>query len=232
MKLPRMCSVLVADEEALARRGLMQLLSEHPQLKTCAEAESIAEAREHCAQYCPTVLVMDPAQIDGFTFLKDLPRWSANTRVVVLTRLEDAGSVQRAFQLGAYGYLTRRDPVAAVLSVILGAITGERQMGPTAQRVLLSEIARGAMQMDHGELARLSHRECDVFRKIGAGHPTRLIAEELHLSVKTVETHRQRIKEKLGFTSGSELLRCAVLYGEDPTRGTGAEVSVTHDHEP
>lgn len=215
MELSKKSSVLVADAEPLARRGLVNLLNENVSLKVCAEAECIGAARELCANLRPAVLIMDPAQQDGFTFIKDLPRWSAGTRVVVLTGLEDATSVQRAFQLGVCGYLTRRDPLVAVLATVLGAIAGERQIGPRAQRILLGELARGGMQMEQGELARLTHRERDVFRRIGAGQATRLIAEELHMSVKTVETHRQRIKEKLGLNSGTELLRRAVLFGSN-----------------
>lgn len=154
---------------------------------------------------------MDPAQGDGFALMRELPRWSAQTRVVVLTRLADAASVQRAFQAGARGFVTRCDPASWLLDAVLGALRGELVMGPRAQRTLLGELARGSVRLEDGELARLSHRELDVFRKIGAGHGTRVIAEELHVSVKTVETHRHRIKEKLGLASGAELMRRAVL---------------------
>ena len=85
--------------------------------------------------------------------------------------------------------------------------------------MLLGELARGAVQMEQGELARLSQRELDVFRRIGAGLATRLIAEDLHMSVKTVETHRQRIKEKLGLASGTELLRRAVMMQQPGAEG-------------
>lgn len=213
MELSKKSSVLVADAEPLARRGLVNLLKESGKLEVCAEAECIGMARDLCVLHRPAVLVIDPAQDDGFALIKELRHGSEGTRVVVLTALEDAASMQRAFRMGALGYLSRRDPVAAVLSTILSVLVGERHLGPRAQRVLLGELARGSVQMEQDELARLSHRERDVFRKIGAGQPTRLIAEELHLSVKTVETHRQRIKEKLGLASGSELLRRAVLFG-------------------
>lgn len=205
--------MLVADAEPLARCGLVHLIETNAALEVCAEVDSLAAARELCARHLPAVLVMDPAHEDGFALIKDLPRWSAETRVVVLTALEDAASVQRAFQLGAFAYLTRRDPVSAVLGAVLNAVSGERQMGPRAQRILLGELARGGVQMEQGELTRLTPRERDVFRLIGAGLATRLIAEDLHMSVKTVETHRHRIKEKLGLASGAELLRRAVLSG-------------------
>lgn len=215
MEVALKSSVLVVDAEPLARRGLVSLLNECPLLEVCAEAECIGAARELCVRHKPAVLIMDPAQGDGFGLIKDLPRWSAGTRIVVLTALEDAASVQRVFQLGACSYLTRRDPVSAVLGAVLGAVAGERQIGPRAQRILLGELARGGMQMEQGELTRLTPRERDIFRRIGIGQATRMIAEELQMSVKTVETHRQRIKEKLGVTSGAELLRRAVLSGQE-----------------
>lgn len=214
MEPNRKRSLLITDAEPLARRGLLHLLAEQSQWEVCAEAESIAEARELCGRYRPDVLVLDPAQSDGFALIKDLPRWSPRTRVVVLTGLEDPGSVQRAFQAGVWGYVTRRDPVATLLGAIAGALSGERFMSPRAQQVLLGELARGSVQMEQGELSRLSHREQDVFRLIGAGRATRAVAEELHMSVKTVETHRQRIRVKLGCASGAELLRRAVLFRE------------------
>ena len=215
MDLFKKSSVMVADAEPLARRGLVDLLQENSQLEVCAEVECLGEVRELCARLRPAVLVMDPAQEDGFTLIKDLPRWSTGTRVVVLTSLEDSESVQRAFQLGVYAYLTRRDALVAVLNAIVGAVAGEQNLGPRAQRILLGELARGGVQLQPSELARLTHRERDVFRRIGAGQATRMIAEELRMSVKTVETHRHRIKEKLGVTSGAELLRRAVLFGHE-----------------
>ena len=225
MDLNQKSNVLVADAEPLARRGLVSLLNDCPRLNVCAEAERSSVARELCARLRPAVLVMDPAQEDGFALIKDLPRLSVNTRVVVLTALEDATSVQRAFQLGARGYLTRRDPVAAVLSAVLGALEGERQIGPRAQRILLGELARGGVHVEQDELARLTHRERDVFRRIGSGQATRFIAEDLHMSVKTVETHRLRIKEKLGLRSGSELLQRAVLFGAGMTNSANGSPS-------
>lgn len=207
----RKSSVLLADAEPLARRGAVAALNEHRRLHVCAEADGPAQARDLCVRHRPRVLVLDPAQGDGWTLLKDLPRWSAGTRAVVLTALEDAGNVQRAFQAGALGYVSRLDAAPALVAAVLAALEAERHLGPRAERALLGGVARGVVQVGADALARLSQRERDIFRRIGEGKLTRVIAEELHVSMKTVETHRQHIREKLGLATGLELTRRAVL---------------------
>lgn len=212
MAHPRKADVLVADSEPVARAGLVHLLNSHSRLRVCAEAEMLDAVRELCLRHKPAVLVLDPAMGDGFTFIKDLPRWSRDTRAVAFTSLGDALSVQRAFKAGVCGYVTRRDPVVAVMTAIVGALTGERHVGPRVENVLLAHLALGAVEMRDDETAALSNRELQIFRLLGSGLGTRAVAEELRLSIKTIETHRQRIKEKLQLTSGTELQRRAVLF--------------------
>lgn len=221
-------SVLPIDAEPLARAGLVQAVKCDPRLRICAEVESLGEARELCQQHHPQVIVIDPAQGDGFRFIKDLPQWSEQTRSVVLTRLEDAGSVQRAFQAGALGYVSRRDPTPEVLTAIVAAAVGERHMGPRVQKMLLSGLAHGALLTNRSTLAQLSPRENDVLRLMGAGYSTRAIAEELHLSTKTVETHRQRMREKWGISSGAELARRAVLLAGPAEGVAGSPTDQEH----
>lgn len=103
MDIPRKYTVLAADAEPLGRRGLVSVINELPGVEVCGEADSVGRARELCAKLRPDVLVMDPAQGDGFGLIRDLPIWSAQTRVVVLTRLSDADSVQRAIRSGVLG---------------------------------------------------------------------------------------------------------------------------------
>jgi DNA-binding NarL/FixJ family response regulator len=212
MAHPRKADVLVADTEPVARCGLVRLLNSHPKLRVCAEAETLAAARELCARHRPAVLVLDPAMGEGFTFIKDLPKWSRGTRVVVFTGQHDALAVQRAFKAGACGFVTRRDPIAALLTAVVGALTGERHVGPQVEHLLLENLATGTVELRGDEMAVLSDRELQVFRLLGSGLGTRAVATELHVSVKTVETHRQRMKEKLQVATSTELHRRAVLF--------------------
>ena len=167
----RKANVLVVD--AVARFGLVQLIGSHALLRVAGETDSLAAAREMASRLKPEIVVLDPALGDGVHFIEDLVRSKARPHVVAFTALEDALSVQRAFQAGVCGYVTRRDPLPA----IVGAVKGERQ----------------------------------VFRLLGAGRSGSAIASELGVSVKTVETHRQRIKEKLRLKTGAELNHRAVL---------------------
>lgn len=212
MTHPRKADVLVADAEPVARCGLVHLINSHPKLRLCAEAETLALARELCSKHKPAVLLLDPAMGDGFSFIKDLPRWSRGTRVVVFTGMSDALAVQRAFKAGACAFVTRRDPVSALMNALVGALTGERHVGPCVEHLLLENLASGTVELHGNDVATLSDRELQIFRLLGRGLGTRAVAMELRVSVKTIETHRQRIKEKLQLANGTELQRRAVLF--------------------
>lgn len=212
MAIPKKSTVLIADAEAVARCGLVHLVNSHKELRVCGEADGLPGARELCTRLKPDIVVVDPAMGDGFAFIRDVRRWSVRAQVVAVTGLEDALSVQRAFQAGVCGYVTRRDPVAAVMAAIVGAVRGERHVGPRVEHVLLEQLAHGGVEMSGVAEAVLSNRELEIFHLIGRGLGTRAVAEELRVTVKTVETHRQRIKEKLGIASGTDLARRAALF--------------------
>ena len=207
----RKANVLVVDAEAVARFGLVQLINSQERLRVAGEAETLPAAREMASRLKPDVVVLDPALGDGVHFIKELVRSKTHPNVVAFTAMEDALSVQRAFQAGVCGYVTRRDPVADLIAAIVAAVEGMRHVGPRIERVLLERLACGTVDLSGDETGALSQRERQVFRLVGAGNSGRAIASELGVSVKTVETHRQRIKEKLRLKNGAELNRRAVL---------------------
>jgi DNA-binding NarL/FixJ family response regulator len=228
MRNPRKSNVLIVDAEPVARCGLLHIINSHADLRICAEADSLPAARAACERWKPEVVVLDVALGggEGFAFVKELPRWNANLCVVAFTGLEDTASVQRALRAGACGYVTRRDPVTALLGAIVGGLAGERHLGPRAEHMLLETLAMGRVQMEDDDLTLLSERERQVYRLIGEGLRTRAVAAELHLSVKTVETHRQRIKEKLHLQSGAELQHRAAVFH---ATGRGAQNGFERD---
>ena len=207
----RKANVLVVDAEPVARFGLVQLINSQARLRVCGEGENLREVRALLARLKPDVVVLDPALGDGEHFIRDLVRSKAAPRVVAFTAQEDALSVQRTIQAGVCGYVTRRDTVADVIAVILAAVDGKRLVGPRTNALLLGRIADGTVRVSGDEIAVLSPRERQVFQLLGAGKSTRVIASELGVSMKTVETHRQRIKGKLHLKDCAELNHRALL---------------------
>ena len=214
MRIQRKASVLLVDAEPVMRCGLLHLINSHAVLQVCGEAETLPAARAACERWKPEVVVLDVAKGggEGFALVKELPRWNAALRVVAFTGLEDAASVQRALRAGVCGYVTRRDPVAALLAAITGALAGERHVGPRVEHVLLETLARGAVRVEEDELAPLSERERQVFQLLGGGLKASAVAAEMRLSVKTVETHQKHIREKLGLRDGADLQRRATIF--------------------
>lgn len=219
MKKSPLSDVLVIDPEPVSRFGLVTLLKSHPSLRVAGEAETVRTGRELCAKLKPNLIVIDPAMDngDGFTLVKEVPRWAAQARIIAFSALEDATSVQRVFAAGACSYVTRRDPVPALIDAVLGAVAGERHVSRRIEKVLLDRLATGAMDFSESDERRLSTREWQIFRLVGEGRLPREMAETLGVSVKTVESHQQRIKIKLGLHSGAELRRRATLALEAPS---------------
>ena len=213
--------VLVVEAEPAARLGLIQFIKENRKLTLCGETDSLPVARELCLKEKPDVVLLDPAMGDGFGFIKEVPKWSPGASVVVFTSILDPLTVQRAFKAGALGYVTKRDPLAALMTAITGALDGERHMGPRVEHVVLDTLACGSLEMRGDKEAELSNREREVLRLLGQGNSTRAVAEELRLGVKTVETHCQRIKEKLKLRDASALRRHATLHVGDQPNGAG-----------
>jgi DNA-binding NarL/FixJ family response regulator len=213
--------VLIVDAEPVVRLGLSQLLRDRKELSLCGEAESLPVAREWCEREKPDIVVLDLAMGDGFGFIKEVPKWSPGASVVVFTSLLDVLTVQRAFKAGALGYVTKRDPLTALMTAIMGALAGERHMGPRVESVVLGTLACGTLEMRGDKEASLSEREREVLRLIGQGCSTRAVALELRLGVKTVETHCKRIKEKLKLRDASALRRHAAIHVGDEQNGSG-----------
>ncbi len=212
MQKTKKIQVVVMDAQPMARLGMRHLLASHDRLEVCGEAACARSARELCEKWQPGLLVLDAVLADGFTLIQDLSRWSAQTRVVVFTGQADSTTVQRALQAGALGFVTRLDPVTALLGAMLEAAEGRRMVGPQVESLLLANLASGGVELRSGGVEALTRRELEIFRLIGSGAATKAVAAELRLSVKTVESYRGKIKDKLGLRSGHELQRQAMYY--------------------
>jgi DNA-binding NarL/FixJ family response regulator len=203
-------SVVVVDDHPIVRRGLVDLINAEADLQVCGEAGTRAEALQVVRAKNPQLVLLDiclPGE-SGLGLVKEL---AGDYRVLVLSMYEELLYAERALSAGALGYVAKYEPVERLLEGIRSVLQGKLYVSKSVADRLLHRIARPGPQPD-GDVAALSDRELEVFQMIGKGVATRDIAAALHLSPKTVETHRENIKRKLNLKSGSELVVRATAW--------------------
>ncbi|HVX32338.1 MAG TPA: response regulator transcription factor [Solirubrobacterales bacterium] len=200
-------AVVLADDHAVVRGALRALLEAQPDLEVAGEASDLAGARQAVADLGPDVLVLDVNMPDGLGVdaVAGLRDACPATQIVLLTMERDVGLARRALDDGALGYLFKDAAHLELVEAVRAAAAGDRYL-PAAVSAGLSR------DPDSGSAQALSPRETDVLRLMALGHTNREIGEQLDLSVRTVETHRAHIQQKLGLSSRPELTRYALEH--------------------
>jgi DNA-binding NarL/FixJ family response regulator len=204
-----MIKVLIADDHAVVRRGLRQILTEEPDMLVAAEAGSAQEVRDLVRQQRFDVIVLDinmPGG-SGMDLLSELRRDRPETRVLVLTVYPEDQYAVRAIKAGAAGFLTKESAPEKLIEAVRKLAAGGRYVSPELAEALASILAGEAKGPPH---ERLSDREFEVFKALASGKTVSQIALDLALSVKTVSTHRTRILKKMDMRTNAELTHYAV----------------------
>ncbi len=198
---------MLADDHAVVRAALRALLEGQPDLQVVAEASDLASVREAVAAAAPRVLVLDVNLPDGLAVdaVAELRALAPGTQIVLLTMERDLSLARRALADGALAYLFKDAAHLELIEAVRAAARGERYL-PAA-------VAAGLAREPQEESQALSPRETEVLRLMALGHTNREIAEQLDLSIRTVETHRSHIQQKLGLSSRPELTRYALDHG-------------------
>ncbi len=206
--------VLIVHSAPLTRFGLTRLIEASGRFEVCGETDDAPTARELFVQQQPQIVVLGLTLRggDGFELIKDFRKLNPSARTIVLTTREDPLSMQRAFRAGARGYLVTSDPIPEILIALDQILAGDLYASPSVWRRLLENLANGAIESVTSELKTLSDRELQVFSLIGRGFGASRLANELHLSVKTIETYQMHIEEKLGLHSAAELSQKATSW--------------------
>lgn len=206
-KPPIKLKVLIAHRIPVIRFALSTLISASARFVVCGETDSAPDARELFDRHRPNLIVLGLTLQagDGIGLIKDFHKSNPAVHCVVLTMREDPLSMQRAFRAGASGYLVAQDDISEILEMLDQALDGELHASDNVCRALLENLARGVIEPVTSEMRALSDRELQVLSLIGRGFGVTRLAGELHLSVKTIETHQMRIKQKLGLRSTMEL---------------------------
>ncbi|HEU5252051.1 MAG TPA: response regulator transcription factor [Solirubrobacterales bacterium] len=199
--------VALVDDHAVVRGALKALLEGQEDLEVIGEAGDVAAARALVADERPQVVVLDVNLPDGLAVdsLPELRAESPGTEIVLLTMERDLTLARRALEAGAKGYLFKDSAHLELIEAVRKAAAGEQH--------LAAAVAAGLKDKGEEERPVLSPRETDVLRLMALGHTNREIGEQLSLSVRTVETHRAHIQQKLGLSSRPELTRYALENG-------------------
>jgi DNA-binding NarL/FixJ family response regulator len=202
--------IFLVEDHPILRQGFAELLNRHPEFQVCGQAEDVPGALSCLNAAQPDLLVLDIELKDsnGLDLIRQAKSLFPNLRVLILSMHDETLFAERALRAGADGYVMKHSPVDEILGAMLRVARGERYLSPRMEERLLRIFSNETKPTS--ALARLSERELQVFRLIGQGIKTREIAAQLHLSVKTVETYRAHLIEKLQLQDGLELVRYAI----------------------
>ena len=207
--------ILIVDDHPAVREALCTRISLHPDLTTCGQAAEVVEALRLCAETKPSIVITDISlkKSDGIDLIKRIKAREPEMRILVWSMHDERVYAERAMRAGANGYITKEQATEQIIDAIRQVLSGRVYLSPLMREFLLARTTdNGGRDQYRTPTDQLTDRELEVFRLIGEGKKTQDIAEQLHVSVKTVETHRDRIKKKLHLKDANELLRRAVLW--------------------
>ncbi|MHC1769518.1 MAG: response regulator [Verrucomicrobiia bacterium] len=213
--------MLVVEDHPIVGSAIAAVLNYEKDLKVCGIAHDYASALEKADSLKPELVILD-LSLNGRTGLQLLKAMKARQPelvVLILSVHDETLHAARSIRAGASGYVMKLEPSECLLRAIRSVLSGEIYVSPRMERRLVNLFARRGAHPGPDPLEALSGRELEVFRMIGQGKSTREIASSLCLSVKTIESHRAHVREKLGLRNASELIQHAVELMQD---GSGA----------
>ncbi|HEY1760141.1 MAG TPA: response regulator transcription factor [Bryobacteraceae bacterium] len=207
-------TVFIVDDHPIVRQGLALLINREPDLAVCGDAEEAVSALTRIAQLNPDLVIVDISLNgpDGLDLLKDIRVREPHLPVLVLSMLDESLYAERALRAGAKGYIMKQEATERVLVAIRRILAGDIYVSEQMSSRMLHRFVGGNQVEQQSPISELTDRELEVFRLIGEGHGTRQIAEELHISVKTVESYQAHIKVKLSLKNARELVQRAIQW--------------------
>jgi len=206
--------VLIVDDHPITRRGMAQLIGQERDLLLCGEAGDAEHALSALATLKPELVVVDvtlPGK-PGLELLKDISAAYPDVLTLVVSMHDEALYAERALRAGARGYLMKNEGGDALIEAIRCVLSGKVYLSPAFSAKVLDNLSGRRHRGDETILGLLTDREFEVFQAVGQGLTTAQIGVQLHMSGKTVETHRLHIREKLGLKTAPELARYAVRW--------------------
>jgi DNA-binding NarL/FixJ family response regulator len=206
--------VLLVDDHAIVRFGIAQLINRETDLMVCGEEEDASHALTAIATLKPDLVIADISlkESSGLELMRNIKAQYPKLPVLVVSAHDEAIYAEIAFRAGALGYLMKEEALEKIVSAIRRVLTGTVYVSDSLASKMLQQQIRGQTDINESPVKSLSDREMEVFRLIGQWKKTREIADELHLSIKTIEYYREQIKRKLNLKDAGELTQYATSW--------------------
>ena len=216
----RKTRIFIVDDHPIVRQGLAELINHEEDLKVCGQAEDAPEALGIIKETRPNMVIVDISlkETSGMELIKDIKVLYPNLPVLALSMHDESLYAERALRAGAKGYIMKAEATENVITAIRKILSGQIYVSDKMAAKMVRKLVGGGPDVGVSAIERLSDRELEVFHLIGQGFGTRQIAERLHLSVKTIETYRAHIKEKLNLADANELLQYAIQWASSKDR--------------
>jgi DNA-binding NarL/FixJ family response regulator len=212
---PAQTRILVVDDHPIVRLGIRQLLAAERDFEVCGEAESVDAAKQLALGARPDLAIVDLSlsQGTGMELIRWLRETVPNLPVLVLSMHDETLFAERVLRAGARGYIMKREAITGLVNAIRQILSGRIHVSEAVGQAVLHRLGHEGAEAD-SPLASLTDRELEVFDLIGRGQSTAAIAEQLRVSIKTIETYRSNIKTKLNLKDASDLIRFAATWAE------------------
>lgn len=212
--------IYIVDDHPLMRKGLVMTIEKEIGFEVCGQAENAEEALTEIIELKPDAAVVDISLpgMNGIELIKNVLHQQPNLKILVVSRHDEELYAERAIRAGAKGYLMKLEAAEVLVTAIHQILKGGIYLSDSIGSKLIMKMASGNAAKSDNPLDLLSDRELEVFELTGKGLSTKEIGEKLHISVKTVESHRANIKNKLQVDTSNELMRHAVRWVEESAR--------------
>ena len=207
-------TVFIVDDHPVFRDGLARIAAHVPDLAVCGEADNATQAFDGISRLKPDLVLMDiglPGK-SGLELLQDVHAMMPDLPVLVISMHDEALYAERVLRAGGRGYIMKQEGPEKIMQAIVKVLNGQVYASEKTAATILDAITRPRGATSTSAIGSLTDRELEILRLTGQGKDNRQIADELHISFKTVDTHRGHIKEKLGLKSGTELIHYAVRW--------------------
>jgi DNA-binding NarL/FixJ family response regulator len=213
----RKTQILIVDDHPVVREGLETMLNYEQDLNVCAQAEDAPQALQAIAELNPDIAIVDISlkNSDGIELTKTIKAKYPELAVIILSVHDESVYAERVLLAGAQAYLMKDAVPENIVKAIRTVLRGEIYVSDAIAKKFLHIIAGDKAGITKTSIEHLSDREFETFRLIGKGYKASQIASQLHLSVKTIETYRSRIKEKLGLANAAQLLQYAIVWARN-----------------